>query len=245
MLVLHATKLSAMAEQGVPLARWGVGVTLLLDKIVGDTYVNTLRAIYLLKADFNWWNKLGFTRQLMQIASSPDFISQEIHSKKDSHCNKATVSKVCFCNRSRILYKREALREDDFGDYYDCTAHAPASIVLQTWGTPTSACRLIFVTFQTIQFCLKKGFRKSKNLFDGTTEEPFAGHIQSNTIVPRGFITLATLHAERPLGETDVIIYDKVVHPDAIMYVDDTALLYWPSSLDTTDKESIKKTGCQ
>lgn len=50
---MHAAKLSACARKGLPLARWGRGVTVLLEKICGYNYVHKLRAICLLEADFN------------------------------------------------------------------------------------------------------------------------------------------------------------------------------------------------
>lgn len=61
--VLHAAKLSTCARKGVPLAQWGRGLTVLLEKICGNNYVHRLRAICLFEADFNWWNKLVFARR--------------------------------------------------------------------------------------------------------------------------------------------------------------------------------------
>ena len=63
---LHAAKLSECAKRGLPLARWSYGVTVLLEKIMGNTFVHRLRAICLFEADFNWWNKLVFARRMMQ-----------------------------------------------------------------------------------------------------------------------------------------------------------------------------------
>jgi hypothetical protein len=51
---VHATNISEVTRRGVPLARWGVGVTVLLEKITVVTCVNTLRAICLSEADFNY-----------------------------------------------------------------------------------------------------------------------------------------------------------------------------------------------
>ena len=60
LFALHAQKLTFCARMGVPLARWGIGLTVLLEKICGNNYVNKLWAICLFEADFNWWNKLIF-----------------------------------------------------------------------------------------------------------------------------------------------------------------------------------------
>jgi hypothetical protein len=53
--LLHAAKLSICARNGVTLARWGMGLTVLLKKILGNVFVHKLCAICLLEADFNWW----------------------------------------------------------------------------------------------------------------------------------------------------------------------------------------------
>ena len=55
---MHAAYLTACARKGIPLKRWGVGLTVLLEKIIGNNFVHKLRAICLLEADFNWMNKM-------------------------------------------------------------------------------------------------------------------------------------------------------------------------------------------
>ena len=53
LLAMHAAYMTACARKGIPLARWGVGLTVLLEKIIGNNFVHKLRAICLLEADFN------------------------------------------------------------------------------------------------------------------------------------------------------------------------------------------------
>ncbi len=64
--LLHAAKLLICARNGVSLACWGQGLTVLLEKILGNVSGHKLRAICLLEADFNWWNKLVFAKRMMQ-----------------------------------------------------------------------------------------------------------------------------------------------------------------------------------
>ncbi len=59
LLLLHAAKLSICARNGVSLARWGKGLTILLEKILENVFFHKLRVICLLEADFNWWNMSG------------------------------------------------------------------------------------------------------------------------------------------------------------------------------------------
>ena len=51
--LMHAAYLTACARHGIPLARWGIGLTVLLEKIVGNNFIQKSRAICLLEADFN------------------------------------------------------------------------------------------------------------------------------------------------------------------------------------------------
>jgi hypothetical protein len=49
----HAAKLSICARNGVTLARWAMGLTFLLKKILSNAFVHKLQVICLLEADFN------------------------------------------------------------------------------------------------------------------------------------------------------------------------------------------------
>ncbi len=53
---MHCTKLTLAATTGIPLARWGRGLTVLVEKVFGNIYINKMRAICLLEADYNWLN---------------------------------------------------------------------------------------------------------------------------------------------------------------------------------------------
>jgi hypothetical protein len=126
-------------RNGVALAQWGKGFTVLLEKILGNVFVHKLHTICLLEADFNWWNKLIFAKRMMQQANQEGSIPQECFAKKNSHCNHAMLTKQFFCNSLRVLHHPASLVECNFGDCYDRAAHAPTSIALQSWGIPKSA----------------------------------------------------------------------------------------------------------
>ncbi len=61
---LQAAKLMLAAMMGVPLARWGNGLTVLLEKVFGNIYIDKMRAICLLEADYNWLNKYVFAKHI-------------------------------------------------------------------------------------------------------------------------------------------------------------------------------------
>ncbi len=57
---MHAAKLTLAASTGIPFARWGNGLTVLLEKLFGNIYIDKMQAICLLEADYNWLNKFVF-----------------------------------------------------------------------------------------------------------------------------------------------------------------------------------------
>ncbi|KAL3827203.1 hypothetical protein ACHAXA_006758 [Cyclostephanos tholiformis] len=79
------------------LTRWGRGVTVLLEKIVGNVFVHKLCAICLLEADFNWWNKLVFAKQMMRQATIDMRISRECFARKHRHSDYTVMTKLFFC----------------------------------------------------------------------------------------------------------------------------------------------------
>ena len=172
---LHAAKISEVARRGVPLARWGIGVTVLLEKIAGVTFVNKLRAICLFEADFNYWTKLIFARRMMKKVRKDGGIPDKIYSKKGSHCDDATMTKTFFTDSSRIMRHPAAITEADLGECYDRMAHPPTSIAMQSWGVPKSAVKVVLTALRLMQFCLRTGFGESPELFGGSTSHPLAG----------------------------------------------------------------------
>ena len=63
LLAMHAAKLTLAASTGVPLACRGNGLTVLLEKVFGNIYIDKMRAICFLEANYNWLNKFVFARQ--------------------------------------------------------------------------------------------------------------------------------------------------------------------------------------
>ena len=129
---MHAAKIPEVARRGVPLTRLGVRIIVLLENITGVTFVNKLRAIYLFEADFNYWTKLIFARRMMKKAREEGGIPDVLYAKKGSHFDDATLTKVFFCDLSRIMRHPVAITEADIGECYDRMAHPPTSIAMQS-----------------------------------------------------------------------------------------------------------------
>jgi hypothetical protein len=87
---MHATYLTACARQGIPLARWGIGLTVLLEKIIGNNFVHKLWAICLLEADFNWLNKNHLCKTNDWIGFGEQFDTRQVLFKEREqlhHCS--------------------------------------------------------------------------------------------------------------------------------------------------------------
>ena len=190
---LHAAKLSACARKGVPLSRWGIGLTVLLEKIAGNNFVNKLRAICLFEADFNWWNKLIFARRMMSLAGEKGMIPEDSFAKVGSNCTNAVMCKRFFSDTSRIMHHPAAIGSGDFDQCYDRTAHPPSNIALRSWGIPAAAIKVLLKALQTMQFCLRTGFGESKEFYGGSEDDPTQGSGQGNGAASALFSALGAL----------------------------------------------------
>ena len=177
------------AKNGV--SRWGMGLTVLLEKILGNVFVHKLCTIYLLEADFNWWNKLIFAKRMMHQAIAAGSIPQECFAKKYSHCNHVVLTKQFFCDSSRVLHHPAGLGECDFGDCYDRAAHPWTSIALQSWGIPKPAIQVLLSTMQTMQYVLNTSFGESPESYGGTVASPPSGLGQGSGASPPAFMALS------------------------------------------------------
>ena len=79
---------------GTPLARLGRGLTILLEKVMGNNFIHKMQAIYLLEADFNWWNKLIFARQMVEPTVGKNTIPDDVFAKNRSQYLDASLSKT-------------------------------------------------------------------------------------------------------------------------------------------------------
>ena len=60
---LYRSKLNACLLSRIPLERWDKSLTVLLEKEFGSVFFDKLRAIILFEADFNWLQKLIFSKK--------------------------------------------------------------------------------------------------------------------------------------------------------------------------------------
>ncbi len=190
---MHAAYLTACARKGIALKRWGVGLTILLKKIIGNNFVHKLQAICLLKADFNRMNKMIFAKRMIGMALEKKLIPGECFSKRGSNCISTVMTKIFICNESRIHHHNMVLEGCDFAEYYNRIAHNVAGMSLRAWGIPQPAINIQLETMETMRFILWTGFGESKQSYGGTQEERLAGYSQGNATLGPGFTALSSL----------------------------------------------------
>jgi hypothetical protein len=189
---LQATTLSACAKKGVPLARWGVGLTLLLEKTPQNNLINKMRVICLFEADFNWLNKLIYARRMMNSALDEKLIPLECFAKKGSNCVNAVMTKIMYCNKSRMHHHPMIVLCNDFADCYDRVALPVAAVTLQSFGIPIEAVRVLLLAMQTMKYFLQTGFGESLQSYGGSLEDRIQGFGQDNAAARPGFLVIST-----------------------------------------------------
>jgi hypothetical protein len=97
---MHAAKLTLVASTGLPLARWGNGLTVLLKKVFGNIYIDKMWEICLLEANYNWLNKFVFSKQMMDKAFEGDIIPAEQFAKRGSQATEGVLTSGLFCHIS-------------------------------------------------------------------------------------------------------------------------------------------------
>ncbi len=131
LFAMHVAYLTACARKGIPLKWWGVGLTVLLEKIIGNNFAHKLQAICLLETDFNWMNKMIFAKQMIGMAMERKLIPGECFLKRGSNCISAQMTKIFICNESKIHHHDTVFEGCNFADCYDRIAHNVAAVSLR------------------------------------------------------------------------------------------------------------------
>ena len=190
---LQAAKLSLAARTGIPMDRWGQSLTVLLEKEFGNIYLDKMRAICLMEADFNWLNKLIFAKRMMDQAYDAGNIPQEQFARRGTQAAHGVVCKVLFCDMIRALHLVAGIPSVDLGNCYDAVSHPLASIALQAFKVPLMTVVLSLSVLQTMTFFLRTGYGISQQGYGGSEDDPTFGLGQGNGMAPSGFSTVSTL----------------------------------------------------
>jgi hypothetical protein len=191
--VVHAAKLTLAAFTGIPFARWGNGLMVLLKKVFQNIYIDKMQAICLLEANYNWLNKFLFAKQMMDKAFEGDIIPAEQFAKRESQATEGVLTSGLFCDIAQALHKTTAIECVDMANCYDAVAHPIASIALQSFKVCKVMVAIMLYVLKTMTWYLKTAFGQSKISFGGTALDPSMGLGQGNDAAPPGFLSVCTL----------------------------------------------------
>lgn len=213
--------------------RWKNAITVLLEKVFGNRFIDRLRAICLLEADFNWLNKLIFAHRLEQFCRKHDLIPPDQFAKSRSSCEEATLVKNTACDLSRIMHSSFIVGGADLDQCFDRSNAPIAGLSARAHKISKSSTRLMLTTMQHMQYFLRTGFGLSDEpAFGGQDGDLLMSLGQGSGAAPMGMrniITLAT-NAYKRLGHginMKTAISTRIFLLAAIIYVDDTDLLHW------------------
>jgi hypothetical protein len=192
---MHAAKLTlALATSTrVPVACWGNGLTVLLEKVFGNIHIDKMWAICLLEADYNWLNKFVFAKQMIDKAFQGDIIPAEHFAKQGSQATEGVLTSGLFCDIAWALRKTTAIESVVLANCYDAVAHPIASIALQSFKVCKVMVAMMLCVLKTMTWYLKTAFGQSKILFGGMVLDPYMGLGQGNGTSPPGFLAVCTL----------------------------------------------------
>jgi hypothetical protein len=154
----HALKSTLMIKRGIVLDQWSCGLSVMLEKIFGCAFINKLRTIILMEADFNATNKIIYGQRMLQVVRNYRLMPEEICSKKNCMAEDRTLVKVLFYNIVRRTRIPAGISAVDANNCYDQIAHPIASLLFQYLGVPKEACVSFFRTIQDMIFFLCTGF---------------------------------------------------------------------------------------
>ncbi|KAL3803357.1 hypothetical protein HJC23_009321 [Cyclotella cryptica] len=213
---LQVMSINIAASRGTPLSRWRQGVTVLLEKIAGNTRIDKLRAICLLEADFNWWLKATFAKKMIHRMST----------------------------KANTLHKTCAISSNDAANCYDAVNHAAGSFALQAMRVPLNFVKCYLICIQLMRFYLKTGFGMATDSYGGTKLCPYMGLAQGSGAAPAAWTAISTVMVEAYKAKGFGAYFKSgwsclLLTLAALLYVDDTDLLHMSQEDETSKKPSL------
>jgi hypothetical protein len=242
---LHVAKMNLVLRTGIPLERWGHGITVLLEKKFGSIYIDKLRAICLFEADFNWLTKIVFSKKMISNAKEKGIIPDNQFATSGTNAVEGIFVKSMAADINRTLHIPSAIVSADLSQCYDAVNHAMCSIALQAFGVPMMAIKFMLICLQSMKFWLRSAHGVADNPFSAGIELPFMGLGQGSGSAASAFTADSALmiNAYKRLGHGcrfTSCITGTLFFFAAIVYVDDTDLLIHAKTPQAPRKDLFK-----
>ena len=193
LIQLHVKNINLAARRGNPLVRWRQGVTVLLEKVVGNINIDKLRAICLLEADFNWWLKVIFARKMMSHMATSGTLPPEQGATRGKTPLDTSLLKRLFYDQSNILHEDSSSSSTDAEYCYDSVNHTACSLALQAVGVHINFVQCYLTSVQKMQYYLQTGFGLSTRSYGGTPESICMGLTQGSGASPGAWSATSTV----------------------------------------------------
>jgi hypothetical protein len=175
------TQLNLIARTGSTLSRWGVGLQVLLEKAPGMLLVDKLRAILLMKGDFNFFNKWVFGHKAISQIYKMQYVPDDQYSQWESTAEDSKFDSRLTMDLSRQFHQPLVAILADSDKCYDCINHIVMSLLLQAIVGETGAVDLMLTPIQSMKFFQRTGRGDSNTHMGGRPESnPLQGLCQGN-----------------------------------------------------------------
>jgi hypothetical protein len=224
----------------------GNGLTVFLKKTFGNIFIDKMRAICLLEADYNWLNKFIFAKKMMDKAYSDGVVPAEQFAQRGTQAAEGVLTSTLFCDIIRALHHTGGIESVDLGNCYDAVAHPITSIAMQSFKVQAVVVAMSLSVLQTMNLYIKSGFGQSTLTYGGTKDDPTFGLAQGNGAAPPGFLAVSTLmiNAYRALGHGTSFVgawSGDVFFLAAVLFVDNSDLLHMVNSQTSTNQAFFDK----
>jgi hypothetical protein len=224
-------KISVSGSYGCPPSRWGCGLQVMLEKIAGVALVNKLRAILLMEADYNFYNKFVFGFKALDILYDNSYIPEDQYSQRESTAEDARLDNRLTMDLSRQQRIPLAAVLVDADKCYDRINHIIMSLALLSIVGTSSLIIALLYPIQTMKFFQRTAWGDSKSFMGGRTKDnPLQGLCQGNGAAPACWLMISSIlmHGYSRAGFGSSIlspISELLIRFLGEMFVDDTDLI--------------------
>ena len=227
-------------EHGVSLDRWRQSLNVALEKKPGVRTLSKLRTIHLLEADFNTGTKMIFARRMMNNAYKYKLIPESQYARKYTQSIEAVVVKRLFYDGVRIYKTPGVMISNDARGCFDRIVLAIGALAMRRLGVPWTAIKSLLDTLKNMRHYIRTAHGDSDEFYTGSTTRPLQGGGQGNAAAGPMWLAISvillSIMATLPINATIVTAISlQTLVFSAIMYVDDTDLLFLGSTSDDAD----------
>jgi len=248
-----ADKLSVTGSYGCPPTRWACGLQVMLEKVAGVALVNKLRAILLMEADYNFFNKWVFGYHAINRLYEEGYIPEDQYSQRESTSEDARLDSRLTMDISRQLRTPLANVSVDADKCYDRINHIIMSLALLALVGVSGLVTTLLHPIQTMKFYQRTAWGDSTTYMGGrTNSNPLQGLCQGNGAAPACWLIISSIlmHCYTRQGFGASILSPMslaLIRFLGEMYVDDTDLTvtkpHYTSAMDVKEEAQASVDG--